>query len=210
MGNGCSGHADGYLAASQSFSLRLNFPNYGFTTSAPQKDTPDFPLTTNADFTIYQATLQNNSIYFAFHATGPKDPSEEFGLVTAQSCYVVINVANAMVTETRAPLTAPGGANRPRFITGAFVEARGCLDVTSLGNYTNAFYPAMTADSAGLAGNLNRGLACMRVSGLFEKDSACMACMDFHTPTDKRLTSVAALRHATLDASGLLFSYLVM
>ncbi len=94
--------------------------------------------------------------------------------VTTQSCYVVIIVANAVVKVSTEPFNVPNGAHRPKFLTGAFIESRGCLDVTSLGNYTNAFYPAMTADSAGLAGNLSRNPACLRALSMF-----CMPVHEF-------------------------------
>lgn len=100
-----------------------------------------------------QATLRNNSIYYAFHATGATDPNND-DRPTAQSCYVVINVAKASVKPATEYIGFPGsGLPQPaRVLTGAYIEAHGCLNVTTLGPRISAFYPAMTVDSVGHSG----------------------------------------------------------
>ena len=89
---------------------------------------------------VYQATLQNDRIYFATHIlSGPVDP------VTMQNTSVtkwaVLNVANVTIQKT--------GSYRQ--LQGAFVESTGVLDAP-LTSLINNYYPALTVNSANVAG----------------------------------------------------------
>ena len=92
------------------------------------------------DVAIYQATLQDDRIYFATHdISGPSDP------VTMQNTSVtkwaVINIANVSINTI----------GNLRQLRGAFVESTGKLDAP-LTSLINNYYPALTVNSAGIAG----------------------------------------------------------
>lgn len=119
--------------------------------SVSQKGAPQFPLTTNYESLVSSTTLRNNMIYVTFQRAGQKDPSNT-NTTNAQSTYVVINVARVTVTP-------PSKGFPFRTLNGAFVESYGTLNVSSLGPFASAFYPALTVDAAGNTGELSSTLA---------------------------------------------------
>lgn len=112
----------------------MNQSKYQQTFGSNQELDAGFPAA------IYQATLQDDRIFFATHIlTGPVDP------VTMQNTSVtkwaVLNIANISIQYI----------GNKRQLQGAFVESTGVLDAP-LTSLINNYYPALTVNSANVAG----------------------------------------------------------
>ena len=108
----------------------------------PQKGAYYYDLTKGYQMNIYQATIQAGKIYIAYVRQGPNAKKYKYGNLPATQ-WAVINVANVTTRLEKSGF---------RTMSGAFLESKGFVDTSAIGNDTAAFYPAVSVNAAGNAG----------------------------------------------------------